>query len=84
VHRPRSLVYVILIQTLSFFVIVIGGTLYINHVDEKRAEAERKQDQQWCELIVTFDEAYRSSPPSSETARKIQELMHRRRETLGC
>lgn len=76
VVRKRFL-YLIVITLITSMISPFAGIVYVNWVD-------RKNRSEWCELIVTFDDAYQESPPSSQTASKVAELMHRRRESLGC
>lgn len=57
---------------------------YTNYVDRKRESAERKSDQQWCELVTFYDDYYSKNPPTTELQRMQARLMHARRESLGC
>ncbi len=48
-----------------------------------------KNNQQWCELIVFYDDFYSKNPPSPksptyEIQKKNAELMHKRRVNLDC
>ena len=64
---------------LGLAVVVGLGIFYTNQVD-------RQNRRDWCALIVEFDNAYResSTPPATETGRRIARLMHERRQTLEC
>lgn len=41
-------------------------------------------NQQWCELLITLDSAYSSSPPQTELGKKVAESINRLRENFGC
>lgn len=57
---------------------------YTNYVDRKRDANERKNDQQWCELVTFYDDYYTKTPPTTELQRMQAALMHARRISLGC
>lgn len=76
VVRKRFL-YLIVVTLITAMISPFGTIVYVNYVD-------RKNRADWCELIVTFDDGYQTQPPTTETAKRIAELMHRRRESLGC
>ena len=41
-------------------------------------------DQKWCSLLLTLDEAYGKTPPTSETGRKVADEIHRLRVSNRC
>lgn len=63
-----------------FMAMLILWGITVWYIDKK----EKERDAEWCELIVTFDNAYKTSPPTSETGKRIAELMDARRRSLGC
>lgn len=73
----KRLLYLVVITLITSMISPFAGIVYVNYVD-------RKNRSDWCELIVTFDDAYQTNPPTNDTAQRIAELMHRRRESLGC
>ena len=64
---------------LFFTVIAVGinSIWYANHV-------QRQNNQKWCSLVSTMDDAYRQQPPTSPTGRKIAADMHALRREFGC
>lgn len=43
-----------------------------------------KSDREWCELLVTLDNAYSQTPPQSETGRKVARDIHHLRVSRKC
>jgi len=69
----RRFVYAILINFISIALLVVSGVWYIH-----------KQEQKICGLIVTFDDTYQKTPPTTEVGRQIAAQMHSYRESIGC
>jgi len=61
-----------------------GGYAYTNWSISQQDKAERANDQRWCKLLTTLDEAYRSAPPQTETGRRLASDIHNLRAELGC
>lgn len=76
--------YAIASAFLSCVLIAIVCITYTNHVDKKREASERKNDQQWCELVTFYDDYYTKNPPTNELQKMQARLMHARRLSLGC
>ncbi len=74
--RKRFL-YLIVVTLITSMISPLAGIVYVNWVD-------RKNRTEWCELITTFNDAYEENPPANETAKRIAELMSRRKDSLGC
>ncbi len=73
----RRFLYLIVVTLITSMISPCAGIVYVNWVD-------RKNRHEWCELIITFNDAYKENPPANETAKRIAELMERRRDSLGC
>jgi hypothetical protein len=73
----KRLLYLIVITLVTAMISPFGTVVYVNYVD-------RKNRQDWCDLVTTFNKAYENNPPDNETAKRVAELMERRRESLGC
>lgn len=58
--------------------------LYINGAVARQDRVERENDQRWCQLLTTLDDAYRAAPPQSETGRRLAADIHQLRQELGC
>jgi hypothetical protein len=68
----------------STALLTVAGVLYTGHVDGKREQAEREADRRWCELLGTLDDAYGSTPPSTDLGRRVAEAVHALRVGLDC
>ena len=76
--------YALLTSALSLVMMAVMSLTYTNYVDKKREDSERKNDQQWCELITFYDDYYTEHPPNNELQKLQAALMHKRRISLGC
>lgn len=74
-------VAMIVVATVLLLIFNVGYTTW---VDSKRAQTERESDQRWCQLLTTLDEAYSTTPPTSELGRKVAVAIHDLRTTLDC
>jgi hypothetical protein len=75
--RNKSLLWALLISFLSSCV-VSGAAMvavYVSNADNNR---------QWCELLVTLDHAYSSTPPASELGRKVANAIGHLSTSFGC
>lgn len=84
-----SLRYFLLINIVTLIVFAVLSLLYTNYVDEKRAQDERDNDREWCDLIVLYDDYFQANPPqgTTEQAQLLKhqaQHMHQRRISLGC
>lgn len=81
--RPRWLLLATVVA--SMLLVGLAGVVYIGHVDNRRAAAERESDRRWCDLLVTMDDAYTSgSPPSTDVGKRVASAVHVLRVQLGC
>jgi hypothetical protein len=69
---------------LAFVAVMAMGVMYVRHVDREAEQREREADRRWCELLVTMDDAYGSTPPQTELGRRIATAMHQLRTDFGC
>lgn len=65
---------VIVLSTLTMALLAIGIAQHTAR------ESERK----WCSIVVTLDDAYRQTPPSSTVGRQLAADMAQLRRDLGC
>jgi len=78
-------------MTVTFAVMIAfaaASVLYANaraERSERRAEQiDRESNRRWCELLGTYDDAYRDSPPVTETGRTLGYQISRLRTEFGC
>jgi hypothetical protein len=54
-----------------------GSYQYSNYVD-------RKNKQQWCEVVSTLDDAYKANPPQTTTGKRLASEFSRMRIDFRC
>lgn len=62
---------------ISIIAVVVASILYTQSVD-------RQSNQKWCEVLVPLDDAYSTSPPTTELGQKVARAMHDLRINFGC
>lgn len=82
ISTPRWIL--LLTVFLSVTALTVAGVLYTGHVDDRRETAERESDRRWCDLLTTLDEAYSSTPPSTELGRRVAASIRTLRVQLDC
>lgn len=67
-------------------VLVVGATAigWTNYSLGRTSATERENDRRWCALLNTLDQAYSSSPPTSEVGRRVAAAIHTLRSDLEC
>lgn len=74
--RALSLWSVVIVLVAS---LVTGGvSIIVSSVNNT------EQDQRWCSLMSTLDDAYMENPPATEPGRRVAEQIHQLRSELGC
>ncbi len=75
----------------AFLGIVISFSLglglslgYTHKVDQESDRDNEKNDRKWCSLLITMDDAYQSSTPSSPVGVRVALAIHTLRNDLGC
>lgn len=77
-HRiSRSTWYLLVVIYVSMAALVFANTLYTNNVAESNAR-------KWCHLLVTLDEAYKATPPRTDTGQRVADDIHNLRADLRC
>lgn len=87
--RPSQPVwYSIATSFTAVLVLAVGGVLYTKNVqDENDARYNRlvqQSEQKWCAIIVTLDDSYKVTPPSTPVGRKLATEMSRLRREFHC
>lgn len=72
------------VSVALLIVLGVGGVLYTNRTVSQQDKLERANDQRWCKLLTTLDEAYRATPPQSPTGQRLAADIHNLRSELGC
>lgn len=55
----------------------IGSAIY-------SVDTAREGDRKWCSLVATLDDAYRVTPPSTETGKLVASQIHQLRMDFDC
>lgn len=73
----RRIIWTVLSVFLSI-VVAIGALLqYVNYVNNKN-------DERWCQLLVTLDIAYAANRPTTPVGISVANAIHILREELKC
>jgi hypothetical protein len=73
----KWLLYSLLTAALSSLAMGIVSIEYSNY-------AIRKNQQQWCDVVVTLDDAYKRTPPQTPAGQRLAEEMARLRSDFNC
>lgn len=76
--------YLLVAIVVSLLLTAVSGVAYTNWSIGQQDRAERANDQRWCRLLTTLDQAYRAAPPTSETGQRLAADIHELRQELGC
>lgn len=76
--------YLLVALAGSMLLLSLAGVWYTNWSIGQQDKAERANDQRWCQLLTTLDDAYQAAPPQTETGRRLAADIHRLRADLGC
>lgn len=74
-------------RTKSWYAVVVAcvSSLAMGVIAIQYAEyVDRKSNQQWCEVVVTLDNAYTQTPPQTEAGQNLARAMKRMRHDFGC
>lgn len=81
---PKKFMVAWIISFVSMLGLTGASMQYANHAVQQQNIQERESDRQWCDLIVFYTDYYREQPPRTDTQKRQQALMERRRTELGC
>lgn len=80
----RDVVYALMACFVLIVALGVGNVLYTDHVEQQAEQRNQARAREICGLIVVLDDAYRSSPPTTELGRHIATEVHTYRLGLGC
>lgn len=89
VERPgavslRRFTYALCALGVASILIGIIAIMYANHVGDQAYNRSQTNLRQLCSIVVTLDDTYRQTPPTSELGRKIAAEFDALRVHLGC
>ncbi len=74
-------VYVLMVGLAMVVLSPILAIVASTKISERSlAESNRK----WCSLVITLDDAYKETPPTTAAGKNVAESLHRLRGELGC
>lgn len=73
----RGALYGLVFAYLGIIAVVFAGIAYTNYV-------QRESNRKWCEIIRPLDEAYITTPPTTEVGKKIASSLHGLNHDFGC
>jgi hypothetical protein len=74
---PRWVIYALIASYLSGIVVTVSTFIYANYVDNKSNHA-------WCSVIITLDDTYIKTPPTTDAGRNVALNIHNLRRTFEC
>lgn len=84
----RALLYPLIVSFVTALAAALGAIMYAAHVaretEQRVLEANRESDRQWCDIVTTFDDTYRVTPPTTETGKRIAASFRQMRVSFGC
>lgn len=84
----RWLIYSLLCATLSSIAMGVIAIQYANYaIRQSQAQSNRtilETSQKWCEIIITFDDGYRRTPPTTPTGQLLANEFARLRRDFQC
>lgn len=69
--------YAVAVACISSLTMGAVAIQYADHVD-------RKSNQQWCQVVVTLDDAYTQNPPQTTAGQRLAREMKRMRHDFDC
>jgi hypothetical protein len=78
VTRPAVRLWYAVLVAICACVVVAGTSVwYADHT-------QRQQQRQWCELMISLDDAYRATPPTTKIGQNVASEIRRLRNAFGC
>lgn len=69
--------YAIVVAFIACVVVALASVFYASQI-------QRESDRRWCSLMTNLDDAYRATPPQTDTGRSVAAEVHKLRAELGC
>lgn len=82
--RPQRYWYPVAVLFAVLVSVTFFNVSYTNQVDKESDRDNRQNDQKWCTLLITMDDAYKANPPQTATGRKLATDISSLRTGLGC
>jgi hypothetical protein len=69
--------YSIAVACVSSIAMGVIAIQYADHVD-------KKSNRQWCQVVITLDDAYTANPPQTPAGQALASEMKRMRHDFDC
>lgn len=69
--------YAVVVAFIACAAIAAASVFYAAHV-------QRESDRKWCSLVITMDDAYRQTPPTTAPGKNLAASIAELRRKLGC
>lgn len=95
----RPVVWSLATALIAMIVLVFLGLWYIGYVDKqaqdrtaaalvdsnhKWEQAIRESNRKWCDVVILFDDTYKSTPPTTAAGQKLAVFFAARRKDFEC
>jgi hypothetical protein len=80
----RARWYALVAVLVTMLLIGASNVAYTNSAVARQREQQRENDRRWCALLVPLDEAYRATPPGTQTGRDVAAAIHTQRVAFHC
>ncbi len=82
--RPIHL-YALGASYLCAALLTVAGTLISVSISERNArETDAESNRKWCVLLVSIDDVYQETPPTTATGRNFAAGIHQLRTDFSC
>lgn len=85
-HVPAWLLYALVAICISVVGLSVAGWLYVNSLNEDTIRQGIENDQKWCGVVTTLDNAYNQQPtrPTTQIGLELARQIHELRVQFSC
>jgi hypothetical protein len=80
----RARWYALVAVLVTMLLIGAANVVYTNAAVARQEQQRRDNDRRWCALLLPLDEAYRATPPTTQTGRDVAAAIHTQRVSFHC
>lgn len=77
IAKDRTLIKALLAVLASALIVSVSNVIYTG-------QSAADNNRQWCELLITLDRAYSSTPPQTKLGREVAASISNLRTSFGC
>lgn len=79
-----TLIRATIVTVILSIVVGFNSIIYANSVSHRSDRRSEQNLKNFCELIITLDDAYNKNPPQTQTGKVVARDMHSLRTRLNC